>query len=29
MGWVANAPFTDEEIIGMYQFLRTQHGLKP
>lgn len=29
MSWVANAPFTDEEIAGLYQFLRMQHGLKP
>ena len=29
MNWVANAPFTDAEIAGLYQFLRTHHGLKP
>ena len=29
MDWVANAPFTDEEIAGLYQFLRTHHGFKP
>ena len=29
MRWVADAPFTDEEIVGLYQFLRTHHGLKP
>lgn len=29
MDWVANAPFTDEEITGLYQFLRTYHGLRP
>lgn len=29
MDWVAKAPFTDEEITGLYQFLRTHHGLKP
>jgi cytochrome c553 len=29
MGWVADAPFTDEEIGGLYQFLRTHHGLEP
>ena len=29
MDWVARAPFTDEEITGLYQFLRTHHGLKP
>lgn len=29
MRWVANAPFTDEEIAGLYQFLRTHHGLRP
>ena len=29
MDWVANAPFTDEEVRGLYQFLRTHHGFKP
>lgn len=29
MDWVANAPFTDEEVAGLYHFLRTQHGFKP
>jgi cytochrome c553 len=29
MDWVADAPFTDEEVVGLYQFLRVQHGLKP
>lgn len=29
MDWVASAPFTDEEVTGLYQFLRTHHGLKP
>jgi cytochrome c553 len=29
MNWVASAPFTDEEVTGVYQFLRTQHGFKP
>jgi cytochrome c553 len=29
MAWVAKAPFTDEEITGLYEFLRTHHGLKP
>ena len=29
MDWVAGAPFTDEEITGIYQFLRTHHGFKP
>lgn len=29
MRWVANAPFTDEEITGLYQFLRTFHGFRP
>jgi cytochrome c553 len=28
MDWVANAPFTDEEVAGLYQFLRTHHGFK-
>lgn len=29
MVWVAKAPFTDEEITGLYEFLRTHHGLEP
>jgi cytochrome c553 len=29
MRWVADAPFTDQEIVGLYQFLRTHHGLTP
>jgi cytochrome c553 len=29
MDWVADAPFTDEEVAGLYQFLRTHHGLTP
>lgn len=29
MDWVAEAPFTDEEIRGLYQFLRAHHGLGP
>lgn len=29
MRWVADAPFTDEEIAGLYQFLRSHHGLTP
>lgn len=29
MDWVAKAPFTDHEIAGLYQFLRTHHGFKP
>jgi cytochrome c553 len=29
MTWVANAPFTDAEIAGLYQFLRTFHGFRP
>lgn len=29
MDWVANAPFTDEEIADIYEFLRTHHGFKP
>jgi cytochrome c553 len=29
MDWVKEAPFTDEEIKGLYQFLRTYHGFKP
>jgi cytochrome c553 len=29
MQWVANAPFTDAEIAGLYQFLRAHHGLAP
>jgi cytochrome c553 len=29
MTWVVNAPFTDEEIAGLYEFLRTHHGFKP
>lgn len=28
MTWVADAPFTDREIDGMYEFLRTRYGLK-
>lgn len=29
MSWVASAPFTDEEIAGVYQFLRSYHGFEP
>jgi hypothetical protein len=29
MNWVANAPFTNEELTGLYQFLRTHHGFEP
>jgi cytochrome c553 len=29
MRWVADAPFTDEEVTGLYQYLRTHHGFKP
>lgn len=29
MDWVANAPFTEEEVTGLYQFLRSHHELKP
>ena len=29
MSWVANAPFTNEELTGLYQFLRTHHGFEP
>lgn len=29
MEWVADAPFTDEEVAGLYQFLRAHHGLEP
>jgi cytochrome c553 len=29
MDWVARAPFTDEEVTGLYQFLRTHHGFTP
>ncbi len=29
MDWVADAPFTDEEVKGLYEFLRSHHGLKP
>lgn len=29
MSWVADAPFTDEEIRGLYEFLRVQQGLNP
>jgi cytochrome c553 len=29
MTWVADAPFTDDEIAGVYQFLRAHHGLGP
>lgn len=29
MRWVADAPFKDEEITGIYQFLRTHHGFAP
>jgi cytochrome c553 len=28
MSWVADAPFTDQEIAGLYQFLRKHHGLE-
>lgn len=29
MQWLADAPFTDEEVNGLYEFLRTHHGLEP
>lgn len=29
MGWVVDAPFTDQEIAGLYAFLRQQHGFAP
>lgn len=29
MTWVSGAPFTDGEVTGLYQFLRTHHGFKP
>lgn len=29
MDWVADAPFTDYEVAGLYEFLRTHHGIKP
>lgn len=29
MRWVANAPFKQEEITGLYHFLRTHHGFRP
>lgn len=29
MTWVADAPFTDEEIAGLYAFLRAHHGIGP
>lgn len=29
MRWVADAPFTDKEILGLYQFLRSHHSLTP
>jgi cytochrome c553 len=29
MTWVADAPFTDQEIAGLYEFLRTHHGIRP
>lgn len=28
MAWVAGAPFTDEEVSGLYEFLRAHHGMK-
>jgi cytochrome c553 len=29
MQWVADAPFTDEEVGGIYEFLRVHHGFQP
>lgn len=29
MNWVADAPFSDDEVMGLYQFLRAHHGFKP
>jgi cytochrome c553 len=29
MSWVADAPFTDAEVTGLYVFLRTHHGFSP
>lgn len=29
MDWVADAPFTDDEVAGLYQFLRSRHGVNP
>jgi cytochrome c553 len=29
MTWVANAPFTNDELTGLYQFLRSHHGFEP
>ncbi len=29
MQWVKSAPFTDAEIDGLYQFLRSRHGFAP
>jgi mono/diheme cytochrome c family protein len=29
MKWVADTPFTDNEIDGMYEFLRVHHGIRP
>jgi mono/diheme cytochrome c family protein len=29
MTWVADTPFSDHEIHGMYEFLRTRYGLEP
>jgi cytochrome c553 len=29
MSWVADAPFTEDEIAGLYQFLRTNQGFRP
>lgn len=29
MQWLADAPFTDEEVNGLYDFLRNHHGLDP
>ena len=29
MVWVKDAPFSDDEITGLYQFLRNHHGLEP
>ena len=29
MRWIADAPFTADEVTGLYQFLRSHHGLTP
>jgi hypothetical protein len=29
MRWVVNAPLTDDEVTGLYRFLRRDHGFEP